>query len=163
MTARSPDGRTWTIKRHWLSLRPRWRGGSDWGVVDVGDPSDLLDDGPFAFVLGIVAFALLALFLFPVFAILIEILIAVVALSVTLGAKILFRRPWIVDAIAPGEASAPMRWKVVGWRRSHEVMNEIRAALEAGRGFLSPHAEPIEPAPVGAESDIERAAPKGGS
>ena len=143
IAARDPDGSVWEIKRHWLSLRPRWRGGEWWDVPDVGNPFELLDDNPFAFVFGLVLLALLALFLFPVFAIVIEVAIAVVALTVTIGAKVLFRRPWIVEARTSAPPEHVLRWKVVGWRRSHEIMLEIRDAIEAGREYLSPHAEPI--------------------
>ena len=148
MTAIGPDGRQWRIKRHWLSLRPRWRGGDNWGehwwdIPDVGNPFDLFDDGPFAILFAVVILFLIGLIFFPVFALVIELIIVVLALVITLAAKVLFRRPWIVLAHTDGHPPEDLRWKVVGWRRTHEVMEGIRASLEAGVTFLSPHAEPI--------------------
>jgi len=53
-----------------------------------------------------------------------------VTMLVGLGARVLFRRPWVVEATGPD----PLRrtWRIVGWRASGEKVDEIAGLLAHG-------------------------------
>ncbi|HWL64489.1 MAG TPA: hypothetical protein VNP73_00795 [Actinomycetota bacterium] len=162
LTATDPQDGVWKIKRHWISRKPRlrWRKGSEEGLEALEFVGGIFDDNPFGIIVGLIAVVLLLLLILPVFAFLIELLIVGVLLAVTLAAKILFRRPWIIEAWQEGARDQHLRWAVVGWNRSGEVMDEVARTIASGGTFLSPHATPINPGP---STQTERAAPEGGS
>jgi hypothetical protein len=161
-TVTAPDGATWQVKRHWISRRPKWRrhGRQLDRAVDVGDVADvglsLFDDTPFAWIFVIIAAIAILLFVTGIFALIIEILLIVIAVLGTLVAKVLFRRPWYVEASSTGHRR---RWAVVGWKRTNEVMDELVRSIEAGTDFVSAHGRPLG-VPIPTQ---ERAAPEGGS
>jgi hypothetical protein len=100
-------------------------------VADLLDGADLLDDVP-GVVVGIVLFLLLALFVFVGIPVLVALGELAFLLLLTLGglvARVLFRRPWTVDAVSPdGRRYA---WPVVGWRASGDVRRRVADQVRA--------------------------------
>ena len=124
-----PDGVRWEVTRRWLE-RPAWsrhRGvddGAGFGYSG-GDVDGLLG------VAVVVAFVLLLGFGLPV-------LLAVLGLAVAVGGlalRILFGRPWLVEARSVG---GELAWRVRGVRRSRRAIEAIARALERGERGFSP-------------------------
>ena len=66
-----------------------------------------------------------------------------VFLVLSIGARVLLRRPWLVEA---ANESQTREWKVVGWRRSGQVVREIADAIQLGQRVIEPEgAQPISP------------------
>ncbi len=79
----------------------------------------------------VVVLVLIAVFV-PVavlFALVDLLILAVVALLGVVG-KVVFRRPWVVEAVT--DRGKRHEWRVVGWRRSGERCRQIAGQLEAG-------------------------------
>lgn len=109
-------------------------------VGDVPDPGCAPDvaEGIVAFVV-IVALALFLIFIGIPFLIALGELVLIVLLGVA-GAvgRVLFRRPWTVDAVEP--TGAHHSWSVVGWRASARVRGFI-ADRVATTGVVPPNDE----------------------
>ncbi len=58
--------------------------------------------------------------------------VVVVVLLTVLGivARVLFRRPWVVEATSGDEMRRT--WRIVGWRASHEAVDSIAGTLAHG-------------------------------
>jgi hypothetical protein len=108
------------------------------GKPDAGDAAEAmvlavpeLDDlGAAALVLlavVVVAVVVIPLLLFGVELILLGLLIATGIVGRTL-----LGRPWIVRATPLGPEVEELSWRVVGWRRSNRVIEEVAASLSAG-------------------------------
>lgn len=145
-----PDGRAWVVRRRWMPRLPgetlwarfRWRFRRvrrrttqlDEHIPDV--PLDI-GDGPggiLAAIALLLALVVLVLFVLPLFIALVEVAILVALALVAIGARILFRRPWTVEAAArDGEV---LSWQVVGWRASGDharvVARQLRRGLPPG-------------------------------
>jgi hypothetical protein len=134
----APDGRTWKVRRKLLTRTVRWRGPEsvDASVVpDVTEVALLSDDVGCLPAVGIVATAAVAivlsvLFVFPALVFAVE--AAVVLLLVGLGvvARVLFRRPWTVEARVAG-TNEGRQWKVSGWRASGELRDRVADQLRS--------------------------------
>jgi len=74
-----------------------------------------------------VAVVVIPLLLFGIELILLGLLIAAGIVGRTL-----LGRPWIVRAAPLGSRVEELSWRVVGWRRSNRVIEEIVASLSAG-------------------------------
>ncbi|HEX8083668.1 MAG TPA: hypothetical protein VF529_05205 [Solirubrobacteraceae bacterium] len=113
-------GRDW---RDWLD-----GGGSDLGVVD-----------------GVAALAVvmvLLLVVLPLLAVALEIVIALVLVLAGLIGRILLRRPWTVRAES---RERRLDWRVVGWRESGLLVDEVAAALEHGTALPADDAQQLLP------------------
>lgn len=143
-TVATPDGETWRVRRVWaprlgdesiwarLRRRTRLGRGLLRGVGESGDPGclvDALDDLILVLVIVIVvAFAFLVGI--PLLLALLD-LVALVLLTVLgIAARMVFRRPWIVEAEGP--AGRRVTWRVVGWRASGETVDAAADALVRG-------------------------------
>jgi hypothetical protein len=130
----SPDGRTWTLGRHWM---PRRRKLGRAKLRDLDAPDFVPDFGDDLGVIGVIIlvfFAIivglvLVLVLFNVFAIAIELLILVLLLLWGVVARVVFRRPWTVFAKS---GSTLYTRQIVGWRASGRAINEIDQDLRSG-------------------------------
>lgn len=145
-SVRDPAGVTWRVEVRWLPWLPRWRGPRrdrkkdpadtrwyDW--LDIGEPFAWFDEGLGAFVTAIVLAVLLviaALFILPVFVFLIEVLIVGLVVLLAFGLRVLFRRPWLVDAFDVEEPSRHFTWKVVGLGASKRAVDEVAKQLSEG-------------------------------
>lgn len=139
----APDGRRWVVRRRWL---PRLGSETLWGrfhrrfrqsVRRAGDAADL-DPGCLEIVgegivaaIAIVVVVLVALFVaIPLLVALVDVLILLVLAILGVVARVVLRRPWLVEARA--DDGTVLQWKVVGWRASDEWRTRIRDLLEAG-------------------------------
>jgi len=139
----SPDGSAWVVRRRWLpgtstdSITTRFgrrfrrvaeRSGDG---LDV-DPGcgEVLGEG-IAAAIALIAIVLLLVFVvIPLLVALAEVAILLLLAGAILIARVVLRRPWIVEAVeADGDAH---RWDVVGWRASGAACTTVAQHLEAG-------------------------------
>lgn len=142
-----PEGISWRVEVRWLPWSPRWRGVTpgrkkkderdprwyDW--LDWGDPLAFFDDGLGGFVTALTVVVLIVvaiLFVLPAFLFVVELVI--VALVVILGVmlRVLFRRPWLIDAFPVQDRARHLTWKVVGLAESKRAVEQIARQLAAG-------------------------------
>jgi hypothetical protein len=161
-TVTTPSGETWRVRRLWA---PRLRGesllGRAWrrarGAVRRGDLSDVPDAGCAVdladelaiVVVAVVAVLVLVFFVVPLLVALIDLVILVVLTLLGIVARVLFRRPWVVEATAPDRSR--LRWRIVGWRASREAVDEIADAL--AHGHRPPPGHEPSPRPGTARAD----------
>ncbi|HKY14491.1 MAG TPA: hypothetical protein VJM33_06165 [Microthrixaceae bacterium] len=143
-TVVGPDGLEWKVRRRWVPrpgtetlwgrfhrrFRAAFRRMSD---LDPGvDPGCSVDVGEgFLVVIVVVVVVLLAIYIgFPLIIALVEVVGLIVLLIGGVVARVVFRRPWLVDAHGPD--GLHLTWPVVGWRASGRRRDEIVAELEAG-------------------------------
>jgi hypothetical protein len=135
----SPDGRKWTLGRHWLPRRKRIK------KVDITDTGpdfpglDGLDDlGVFGMIIAAILVAILAIFLalllFNVIALAIELVIVIVAGIAGLIGRVVFRRPWMVFARS---GDRRFEYPVVGYLNSRRKLQDLASTLSLG-GQLDP-------------------------
>lgn len=138
----SPDGVRWSVGRKWVPHRVhhswRWRaeqtlevvtapaGWTDWFTAF--DDTDL--GGGLLILAGVVAVVLIAI---PLLLFGIELIVAGVLVAVGIWVRLIFRKPWTIEA-RPLDASAnALHWRVTGWKASGELITRISDDLAAGR------------------------------
>lgn len=142
-----PQGNEWVVRRTWVHRRLRWRGKR--GTGDLLEGADLVSLGGDLPVVGVILMAI-ALLLFAIAAVMfivpalifigeLLIIVAIVGLGVT--GRVLFGRPWTVEARRADDSEA-FEWRVSGWRASqdlvHSLADELRATgLPAGGSRVS--------------------------
>jgi hypothetical protein len=91
--------------------------------------------GPFAVIglviLVVVLLAFVFLVVLPLLLVVFDLVVVLLLALLLVFARVLFRRPWTIEAIDPHTNST--EWKVVGWRASRELRTALRTRLEAGR------------------------------
>jgi hypothetical protein len=131
-----PHGNEWLVRRKWIHPRLRWRGTR--GAGDLLDGADLAGLGGDLPVVGVILTAL-ALLLFAIAAVMFivpalvfvgELLIIVAIVVLGLMGRVLFGRPWTVEAQQLGAGPA-YEWKVSGWRASLDLVTSIADQLRA--------------------------------
>lgn len=142
---KSPDGRRWKIRRRWVPRLGTERvlskvrhqvpaKGADrkqGGGVDARGwmPFAQIDVVAIALLVVVLVFVALVVVL-PLLFVLVDLaILAVLALAGIVG-KVVFRRPWVVEAVT--DRGKRHEWRVAGWRRSGERCHEIARSLEAG-------------------------------
>jgi hypothetical protein len=129
---KDPHGRKWTLGRHWMPRRKRFK------KADLDMPDFLTDIGGddlgifAAIFLAIAAFFLtifLALLLFNVVALAIELSIVIIIGLVGLISRVVFRRPWTVFAKSGDQQ---VEYPVVGYLNSGQKIDELAEALSSG-------------------------------
>ncbi|NUR71733.1 MAG: hypothetical protein HOU81_13000 [Hamadaea sp.] len=147
----TPSGQTWGVRVVW---QPRWsalvrrfgawrrkrKGEKSSGVGDFsgcGDVGGCGGDDLGAIVLGIVLFIVGVLLfwfiLLPLLLLVVDILVIVLLLLVAIPARVLFRRPWTVEAAYDdGQNEQIFSTDVVGWRRALATRDDIAAKLAQG-------------------------------
>lgn len=129
---RDPHGRKWTVGRHWMPRRKRFKK-ADLDLPDFLGDFGGDDLGIFAAIfLAIAAFFLtifLALLLFNVVALAIELSILIVVGLVGLISRVVFRRPWTVFA---SSGDQQVEYPVVGYLNSKRRIEELATALSSG-------------------------------
>jgi len=131
-----PQGNQWIVRRKWVPRRLRWRGKR--GAGDLVDGADLVSLGGDLPVVGVIlaAIALLLLaiaavmFIVPAVIFLVELLIIVVIVGLGVMGRVLFGRPWTVEAQRTDETEA-FEWKVSGWRASQDLVHSVADQLRA--------------------------------
>ncbi len=130
---RAPDGSKWKLGRRWFPHRDNDRfdvlDTGEFSFPDIGDADDLLG-AILLVVFGVIAAVFLALLLFNVVVLAIEITIIVLGLIIGLFSRVVLRKPWTVFA-----KSGPhmVERHVVGWRASRRLIGELAAEVESGR------------------------------
>jgi hypothetical protein len=141
----APDGGEWRVRRLWA---PRLQGETLWArawrkvrrgarrsadLADVPDPGCLVDglEG-LAIALTVLAVVLVVVLVgIPLLLALLDIVLILLLTALGIGARVVFRRPWIVEAVGPDEVRRT--WRVVGWRASREAVDDIADALAHGQ------------------------------
>ena len=113
------------------------------GAEVTGDGADAAES---AFQLGEVAVGLalilvLVLFVAPLLAAVVDIVVLLVIAGIGIIGRIVFRRPWTVEARA--DDGTVLRWQVIGWRASGEF--RARAADNLRAGVIPPGATTVIP------------------
>lgn len=174
-TVTTPAGEQWRVRRVWAPrlggetlwarLRRRTRIGRSLarGAGEASDPGCLLDAASDAFWILVIVITVTVLVLvgLPLVLALVDILVLALLTLLGIAARVLFRRPWVVEArstaAAPPAAAdawpsdAPVlavrrhTWRVVGWRASGEQVDDVANALVHGN-----------PLPAGATADAGR-------
>lgn len=128
--ATAPDGSKWKLGRKWFPRRPGLEGADtgDLSFPDLGDADDIFG-AILLVVFAVIAAVFLALLLFNVVVLAIEITIVVLGLIVGLFSRVVLRKPWTVFA-----TSGPHRVErhVVGWRASRRLIDELAGEVESG-------------------------------
>jgi hypothetical protein len=142
-TVTAPDGRIWVVRRRWM---PRLGHETLWGrfsrrirktfdragdAVDA-DPGclEVLGEGIVAAVVIILVVLALIFVLIPLLVAIVDLVLLLLLALLSVLARILLRRPWIVEARA--DDGTAHRWNVTGWRASHERCIQIAQRLQAG-------------------------------
>jgi len=126
----------------WSRLRRRLRRSerfSEWSDLGEGCFFDL--DDLLIFVALVVALVVLVLLVVPLLLVVVDLLFLLFLLLLLLlgvAARIVFRRPWVVEATDSGLLRHT--WRIVGWRASGEKVDEIANLLAHGHP-LPPGAE----------------------
>lgn len=127
-----PYGRKWKLGRHWLPRRKRFKKADldmpDLPGVDGGDELGIFA----AIFLAVAAFFVtifLALLLFNVVALAIELSLLILIGLATLIGRVVFRRPWLVFASSDAQQVV---YPVVGYFNSKRKIEELATALSSG-------------------------------
>ena len=138
-----PDGVEWAVTRRWLELS-RWRRRGWRPKTDTYQGPYVVDDdlgiGAFIIVLGLVLFLLLGGI--PLLVGLAAVVVALIGLVI----RILFGRPWLVEARS---TNGELAWRVRGTRDSRRAIRLIARALEVGdRNYSPPRSTRLPREPV---------------
>lgn len=135
---RSPDGRNWKVRRRWTErpvsrLRERWRRSRR--EVDGEDVFDglMFIDGVegFGAIGAALAIGALVLLLLPLVGVALELVVLLLVIAYGLFARVVLRRPWIVDAVDVEDGEERVAFAVKGWRDSSAALRELRTAIAA--------------------------------
>jgi hypothetical protein len=100
---------------------------ASWGDVFLTSlPDDL--GGVVIATAGVVAIGLFVFFVLPYFLFVLELLVV----PLLFAYRILFRKPWTVEAVSRTPPRELLRRQVVGWRESGDAVDEVAEALERG-------------------------------
>jgi hypothetical protein len=97
-------------------------------LPDIGGVDDLG-----AAVLVVVAVAVIVVVVVPLLLFGIELIVLGLVIAAGIVGRTLLGRPWVVRAVPVDGDAHVLAWRVSGWRRSARVIEEIAAALDAGR------------------------------
>jgi hypothetical protein len=132
----SPDGRAWKVRRRWVerplpNLRRRFRRGREEvkgeGVLDGLLVADATEGWAFLGIAIAVGFAVLILL--PLLGIALELIALLLVLVYGLFARVVLRRPWIVEAVDAEDVEERAAFAVTGWRDSSAALRELRTAV----------------------------------
>jgi hypothetical protein len=142
-TVTAPDGEEWAVSPRWnlrrspVRLPSAWRkrDGSTGGEgADLFNPLNVIGDdlvSSIAVFVIVVVVGLLAWFVvWPLLAIAIEVLIALLLLFASIVARVALRRPWIVEA--QGRNGGRLEYAVRGYGAMRRVLGELATQLELG-------------------------------
>ncbi len=137
----TPDGAQWQVARVWTERKmPSWRkisldgGGFEWLAPDSAAES------PIAWLALVIATIVALVVLIPLLLFGLELLLLGILVAAAILVRTLHRRPWLVRARPVAGGGSELAWRVVGWRRSRRVIEEVAATLSGG---ATP--QPLEP------------------
>jgi hypothetical protein len=115
-------------------------GDSAWGWLELADGIAAFEGSIGGFIGMLIVIALITIgvaLLLPAVVLLVELILVVVLVGAGVLVRVLFRRPWLIDAEVQGpEGQDRLTWAVVGYRRSSEAVEEIADQLR--RGVFTP-------------------------
>lgn len=131
-TVVDPAGRTWRVRRRWVTRSASWRGPKGDRALDFLDGADLVGDPADLPVVGVIMFAIAALlvavlavvFVIPALIFVLELVLVLLIVGVGVLGRVLFGRPWTVEARVDGGGQGG-EWKVTGWRASGDFINSL--------------------------------------
>ena len=140
----APDGRRWVVRRRWAPrmsegafagrFRRRRRNGADSRWWDIVDFPDVFGDSPLvglAIFVGLIVFVVLMLFVIgPLALALLDLVIWLVLLIAGVIGRVLFRRPWAVEAVA--DDGATIELTAVGLSASRQCEQQLAERVRAG-------------------------------
>jgi hypothetical protein len=143
----APDGRVWRVRRRWLPKQPRRvprsivRDGYPersrwwwWGPPDF----DFGLDGLLGAIGAVVTLVFLLVFLltivFPLIAFTLELLLFVVLATAGVIGRLVFGRPWRIEAATIGTPRMTREIQAKGLRGSREAIDELALEISSGRG-----------------------------
>jgi hypothetical protein len=139
-TVTTPGGRAWLVRHRWvprlggdtLWARLRKRLHQVWQRLDVPDPGcfELFGEGIIAALALAIGVLILVFIVLPLVVAVLDLVIVVILAVGGLVARVVFRRPWIVEARA--DDGQVHRWPVAGWAASRRCRAEIEEALASG-------------------------------
>ncbi len=115
-----------------------WRGPKGDRALDLLDGADLAGEGAEVPVVGVIMVAIAALlvavlavvFVIPALIFVVELALVLVAVGFGVLGRVLFRRPWTVEARVDGTNQGG-EWKVTGWLASGDLLNSVVERLRA--------------------------------
>lgn len=136
----APDGRVWRVRRRWVPKTPRLRRRSEsrddwWSWWDL--PSlDFDGDDVFAviaLVFGLVVILVFAVtVVFPLVALTLELVIGAVLFAAGLIGRLLFGRPWRIEATTIGTPKLTREIHASGLRGSREAVDRLADEIQRG-------------------------------
>ena len=142
----APGGAEWVVRRQWTP-RTTQLARRLWSSVDQRrrrrrergeDPAwpevvDAVGWIPFewGWLLAVILAAVVAVLVFGVVAVVIDVVVAAVLVLAGVIARVVFRRPWTVEALS--DRGERLTRSVVGWGASTRARDELVAALADGR------------------------------
>jgi hypothetical protein len=132
----TPSGQEWRIGRRWINRElPRWRKARVGRTSrDAALSAPIPDDIGLA-LLVLVGALVAAVIVIPLLLFGVELILLGMAVAAGIVGRSLLGRPWVVFATPEDDAANTLTWKVVGFKRSSRVIDEVVAALGSG---LSP-------------------------
>lgn len=145
MEVRDGSGMRWRVRRRWApqllgteSLGRRFRRRFSRVARRTADGADFAPDGcldvvgeGFVAAIAVLLVVLLVLFVgVPLLFALGELVLVLLAAAAGAVARIVFRHPWTVDALA--DDGTHRTWRVVGWRAAGAARHVVADALAAG-------------------------------
>ncbi len=132
-----PKGNEWRVRRKWVHRRLRWRGRGR-RSIDLLDGAELASVAGELPVIGVIltAVALLlvaiaaVVFILPALIFVAELVVILGFVGLGLVGRVLFGRPWTVEARVPGAGGA-YEWKTSGRRASRELVRSVADQLQA--------------------------------
>lgn len=136
---RTPSGEEWRVGRRWIGRRmPRWRR-VKMGAIHEEEAANVLSIPDFggiddlgAAILILAAVVVVAIVVVPLLLFGIELIVLGLLVAVGVVGRTLLGRPWVVQAVPAADGTDPLTWRVVGWRRSGRLIEEVATSLEAG-------------------------------
>jgi hypothetical protein len=119
------------------------------GVADLATQGGDGLGGIFAAIGLAIAIVVLLIFVVPLLVALVEVLVLGLLAAIAIGARILFRRPWTVEAVADDGALRTRR--IVGWRASGEHERRFADEIRLGEWVAGGDDDPHQAADAGSE------------
>lgn len=137
-TVVDPAGRTWRVRRRWVTRSASWRGPKGYRALDLLDGADCAGEGADFPVVGVIMFAIAALlvavlavvFIIPALIFVLELMMILLIVGLGVLGRVLFRRPWTVEARVDGTGQGG-EWKMTGWRASGDLLKSVAERIQA--------------------------------
>lgn len=132
----SPDGERWRVRRGWLDhpvpkLRRVMKDRREDLAFEGGAELLFADSSITASVALAVAFAVVVIVVLPLIGLALELILLIAILGIGLIGRLVFRRPWIVEAVNLDHHQRSVEFGVKGWGESGRAVAQLSAAIQA--------------------------------